>query len=265
MISSAISFSSVDTAQPPVKAGATRAIARQFWSTRAVPKNPDPLFWLRTTLNDSPQAPPTANRQPPTATNRQPPPTATNRQPPPNTSLGSRSVPKLFLPPPPTLHDSPVIDQAPATIRQQPPSVECQSTVRQLPSSHTLRPALQCGVVPPPPPWGMTVSSAPTAHIRPPSPPNRFKTARTATTTALQPPVTTAAADPEPSLQPPSPSSAASAYSPSRMCFSRASTSPRHVAQNAFILCVCQMVHEWHEHAATARAPTVSLRTAGML
>ena len=50
---------------------------------RAVFKNPKFSFLLlRTALEDSPQGPPTANRQPPPTANRQPPPTA-NRQPPP--------------------------------------------------------------------------------------------------------------------------------------------------------------------------------------
>ena len=38
------------------------------------------FFLLRKALQDSPQGPPTANRQPPTATNNCQPPTATNHQ-----------------------------------------------------------------------------------------------------------------------------------------------------------------------------------------
>ena len=74
------------------------------------------------------------------------------------------------------------------------------------------RPALEVGVLPPPPPnppSGMTVSSAPTASVHPPMPSNRFATAHTATEAALQPPVTAGAAPLEPSQKPAAPSSAA--------------------------------------------------------
>ena len=39
---------------------------------RGVLKEPNIFFLLRTALMDRPQGPPTANRQPPTAANRQP-------------------------------------------------------------------------------------------------------------------------------------------------------------------------------------------------
>ena len=73
------------------------------------------------------------------------------------------------------------------------------------------RPALEGGAAlpPPNPPFEGTVQPAPTASVRPPSPSNRFATARTPTAPALQPPVTAAAAALGPSPRPPVPSSAA--------------------------------------------------------
>ena len=73
------------------------------------------------------------------------------------------------------------------------------------------RPGLRLkGVLyPPPPRLGMTVSPAPAASARPPRSLQPPVNASTATATDLQPPVTALATAPEPSVQPPSPSSAA--------------------------------------------------------
>ena len=61
----------------------------------------------------------------------------------------------------------------------------------------------------PPPPLGDSCQFPKLLLSAPPLPPNRFATASTATATALQPPVTAAAAALETPFQPPSPSNAA--------------------------------------------------------
>ena len=66
-----------------------------------------------------------------------------------------------------------------------------------------------CNVIRAPCPSEVTVSGARNAYVRPPLPSERFATARTATATAPQPPVTAAAAALETPLQPSSPSRAA--------------------------------------------------------
>ena len=83
---------------------------------------------------------------------------------------------------------------------------------------------------PPAPPSGMTVSSAPTASVRPPIPSNRFATASTATAPAVQPPVTAAAAAPEISLQPASLSCAALTMGP--ICSSYKEATPQGPTSN---------------------------------
>ena len=92
---------------------------------QAVLKKPDFFFG-----KDSPQGPPTANRQPPTAANRQPPPTANRRQPPtanrrqPPTTANRHQPPKANTQP----HQLPIANhQLPptATNRQPPPTINC--------------------------------------------------------------------------------------------------------------------------------------------
>ena len=68
-----------------------------------------------------------------------------------------------------------------------------------------VRPALAGGVRPPPFFRGRLSLPPKTASVRPPSPSNRFATARTATPTAVQPPATAGAAALGPSPRPPSP------------------------------------------------------------
>ena len=73
------------------------------------------------------------------------------------------------------------------------------------------RPALEGDAVPPPPPPHLEDDChfRPNRFCPPPVASNRFKTASTAPATAFQPPLTALATAPEPSLQPPSPSSTA--------------------------------------------------------
>ena len=109
---------------------------------RAVLKEPDFFFLLRTALQDRPKGPPTANRQlpstanrhqPPTTNRQQPPatkrqpPTATNRQPP--TAANRQRRPTANCQPLPTATNH----QSPTTNRRQPPPT---ATNRQLPTAN---------------------------------------------------------------------------------------------------------------------------------
>ena len=93
--------------------GGVRRQGRGF-PDRGGHKGPDFFFGLRTALKDRPQAPPTANRQPQTASNRQPP-TAANRhqmptanhQPPPTTHCQPPTAPNCHQPPPTANRQSP--------------------------------------------------------------------------------------------------------------------------------------------------------------
>ena len=89
--------------------------------TRAVLKGPD-FFLLRTALKDRPKGPPTANRQPPTATNCHQPPTVNRCQPPPTTHHQLPTAANRCQPPPTAANH-----QLPTANRQSPPAANRQS------------------------------------------------------------------------------------------------------------------------------------------
>ena len=95
---------------------------------RAILKEPNFFFLLRTALEDRPQRLRTANHQPPPRANRHQPPTATNCQPPPSASGDQPPSANHCQPPPTTNHQPPTAanrQQPPPTANGQPPTANC--------------------------------------------------------------------------------------------------------------------------------------------